>query len=196
MLLLDACWAYEILKYFIWILPSFSNDIRYIETLNLLEIKIKKNSLLEILAVLKHHSLFNMKSLTDIFVCDFPEKIERFVFFYYLRSFLFNSQFLIKLYVRELDCVFSITQPYPNADWLEREVWDMFGILFLNHPNLRRILTDYNFSGHPLRKDFPMSGFKEIYHDDIQKRIVFVPVELSQEYRNYQLHEIWSKVDL
>lgn len=66
----------------------------------------------------------------------------------------------------------------------------MFGILFLNHPNLRRILTDYNFSGHPLRKDFPMSGFKEIYHDDVQKRIVFVPIELSQEYRNYQLHEI------
>lgn len=189
-------WIYNLLKYFIWTLPCLSSDIRYITNLNLLEIKIKKEVLLKVLTILKHHNIFEMKTLTDLVVYDLPGKNKRFVFFYYMRSILFNSQILLKLYVKELDCVPSVTGIYSSADWLEREVWDMFGVLFLNHPNLRRILTDYNFSGHPLRKDFPMSGFKEIYHDDVQKRIVFVPVELSQEYRNYQLHAIWSKIDV
>lgn len=97
-------------------MPFFSTNIRYIESANLIEIKIKKDNLLSALAILKHHSLFYMKILTDIFVCDFPEKIERFAFFYYLRSLLFNSQFIIKIYIKELDYIFSSTYTYANAD--------------------------------------------------------------------------------
>lgn len=180
-----------IYKNLIWVAPKFFFNIRYLN-FNFFEVLVKKNSFLKTIIILKNSSLFNTDALVDIFVYDVPGKKNRFCFFFFFRSYNYNFNILLKMYVKELEYLNSISILYSSADWLEREVWDMYGIFFLKHPNLRRILTDYNFSGHPLRKDFPMSGFKEVYHDDIQKRIVFVPVELAQEYRNYKLHTIWT----
>lgn len=158
------------------------------------EISIVESYLIKFLLLLKYHSPFLFNFFIDFCVYDLPGKESRFIFLYILRSNIYNSKLIVKLNIEELSYTDSITPIFIAADWAEREAWDMFGVFFLNHPNLKRILTDYNFSGHPLRKDFPLSGFREIYYDDVLKRIVFVKVELAQEYRNYELHTIWSNL--
>jgi len=132
---------------------------------------------------LRDHSLFGFRQLVDLFGVDYPSKSKRFSIYYNLTSFKLNFRVLFYTVAGEFDFVYSLTSVFKGANWLEREVWDMYGVFFANHPDLRRILTDYGFAGYPLRKDFPLSGFTEVFYDDEQKSVVSVDLEISQEFR-------------
>ena len=134
-------------------------------------------------------------TLVDITAVDWPERPKRFDVVYHLLSMTQNHRIRLKLAAREEDMVPSITGVYPAAGWFEREVFDMFGILFSGHPDLRRILTDYGFRGHPLRKDFPTTGYTEVRYDEVQKRVVYEPVSLVQEYRQFDFMSPWEGAD-
>jgi NADH-quinone oxidoreductase subunit C len=131
-------------------------------------------------------------SLVDITAIDHPARIERFDVVYHFLSMYQNQRIRLKLAVRETDMVPSIQAIHPSANWFEREVFDMFGILFSGHPDLRRILTDYGFRGHPLRKDFPTTGYTEVRYDEMLKRVVYEPVSLVQEYRQFDFMSPWE----
>jgi len=154
--------------------------------------KTKSLNLINLLKVLSKHVDFQYHVLRDISVVDNPSKPERFEINYFLLSIRFASTICIKLTCNENTPIPSITDLYPSANWMEREAWDMYGIYFYNHPNLRRILTDYGFEGHPLRKDFPLSGFVEVRYDEESKRVLVEPVELSQEFRNFDFASPWD----
>jgi NADH-quinone oxidoreductase subunit C len=130
--------------------------------------------------------------LIDITAVDYPVREQRFDVVYHLLSPRHNRRVRVKAAVAEDEGVASAVAVYPAADWFERETWDMFGISFIGHPDLRRILTDYGFEGHPLRKDFPMTGYVEVRYDDVQKRVVYEPVRLSQEFRNFDFLSPWE----
>jgi len=121
----------------------------------------------------------------DITAVDYPTKSQRFEIVYNLLSISHNSRIRLKTYADEVTPVPSATGLYRGADWYEREVWDMFGVFFSGHPDLRRILTDYGFEGHPLRKDFPLTGYSEVRYDEVKKRVVYEPLQLSQAFRNF-----------
>ncbi|MFM2389320.1 MAG: hypothetical protein RLZZ437_875 [Pseudomonadota bacterium] len=131
-------------------------------------------------------------SLVDITAIDHPERVERFNVVYHFLSMYQNHRIRVKIAVRETDMVPSIHDIHPSANWFEREVFDMFGILFSGHPDLRRILTDYGFRGYPLRKDFPTTGYTEVRYDAVQKRVVYEPVSLVQEYRQFDFMSPWE----
>lgn len=131
-------------------------------------------------------------SLVDITAVDHPERVERFDVVYHFLSMYRNQRIRVKVAVREDDMVPSIVDLHPSANWFEREVFDMFGILFSGHPDLRRILTDYGFRGYPLRKDFPTTGYVEVRYDEAQKRVVYEPVKLVQEYRQFDFMSPWE----
>ncbi len=131
-------------------------------------------------------------TLVDITGVDYPERARRFDVVYHLLSMYQNQRIRLRVSVREGDMVPSIIEIHPSADWFEREVYDMFGILFSGHPDLRRILTDYGFRGHPLRKDFPTTGYTEVRYDEAQKRVVYEPVSLVQEYRQFDFMSPWE----
>jgi len=154
---------------------------------------VKPNSLRYVISFLKLHSFSKVNSITDIAVVDFPGKSLRFEINYQLLSISFNSRLRVIVETNEILPVVSITSIFAGANWYEREVWDMFGIFFQEHPDLRRILTDYGFKGHPLRKDFPLSGYIEVFYDDTKKSIVYVPVSLAQDFRNFNFKNPWVK---
>ncbi|MEI6097176.1 MAG: NADH-quinone oxidoreductase subunit C [Alphaproteobacteria bacterium] len=131
-------------------------------------------------------------TLVDITAVDYPEAVERFVVVYHFLSMFKNQRIRVKVAVTEADMVPSLVAIYPSANWFEREVFDLFGILFSGHPDLRRILTDYGFRGHPLRKDFPTTGYTEVRYDEVQKRVVYEPVKLVQEYRQFDFMSPWE----
>jgi len=126
---------------------------------------------------------------------DYPEREKRFDVVYHLMSPRHVSRVRVKIETDEATAVPSITDVFPGANWFEREAYDMYGILFTGHPDLRRILTDYGFQGHPLRKDFPMTGFVEVRYDDQEKRVVYEPVKLTQEFRNFDFLSPWEGTD-
>ncbi len=163
--------------------------------LNELSYIIHKKNLLFSLRCLKQHIKFQYKLLSCISGVDFFEtKISsfyRFCIVYDLLSLTFNTRVKVKIFLNELSLIYSATAIFINANWWEREIWDMFGIWFTNHPDLRRILTDYGFDGFPLRKDFPLVGFFEISYDFKKKRIVSHPCEFSQEFRNFSFENVW-----
>jgi NADH/F420H2 dehydrogenase subunit C len=130
--------------------------------------------------------------LVDILVVDYPGREKRFSLVYCLLSLKYNVRIKVKISIDELTSVNSITNIYKSSCWMEREVWDMNGIFFENHPDLRRILTDYGFEGYPLRKDFPLSGYTEVRYDDSQKRVVSESLEMSQEYRVFNFNSSWE----
>ena len=132
------------------------------------------------------------KMLIDIFVTDYPGKSKRFILTYCLLSLKYNIRLKVKTVISEFDSVPSVVDVYKSSCWLEREVWDMDGIFFENHPDLRRILTDYGFEGFPLRKDFPLSGYVETRYDDSQKRVLLEPIEMSQEQRVFNFKSSWE----
>ncbi len=134
-------------------------------------------------------------SLVDITAIDHPSRVERFDVVYHFLSMYQNHRIRLKLTIRETDMVPSISAIHPSANWFEREVFDMFGILFSGHPDLRRILTDYGFRGHPLRKDFPTTGYIEVRYDEALKRVVYEPVTLVQEYRQFDFMSPWESAD-
>jgi NADH-quinone oxidoreductase subunit C len=131
-------------------------------------------------------------SLVDITAVDYPGDERRFCVVYHFLSMYRNQRIRVKIHVREEEIVPSITPVFPAANWFEREVFDMFGILFSGHPDLRRILTDYGFRGYPLRKDFPTTGYTEVRYDEVQKRVVYEPVSLTQEYRQFDFMSPWE----
>ncbi len=141
---------------------------------------------------LKQLSIFQTKTLNDICVIDFPDKATRFEINYNLSSVKYNFRFFLKVYTDSY--IDSLCSLYKSANWIERECWDMFGVFFSNHPDLRRILTDYGFEGFPLRKDFPLTGYIEVRYDDERSNIVYEPLEMSQEYRLFNFTSPWEKI--
>lgn len=144
---------------------------------------------------MKNHVNTQFRMLVDITAVDYPSRICRFEVVYNLLSVYYNSRIKIKTCLQEVSFCTSITVLYSSASWWEREVWDMFGIFFSNHPDLRRILTDYGFSGHPLRKDFPLSGFVEVRYDDSEKRVIIEPIEMTQEFRYFDFASPWQQIE-
>ncbi|MCA3693797.1 NADH-quinone oxidoreductase subunit C [Aquidulcibacter sp.] len=147
----------------------------------------------DILAVLQHlRDIESFSSFVDVCGADYPERAERFEVVYHLLSMSKNVRIRVKVTTDEDTPVASACALWPAADWFEREAFDMYGILFSGHPDLRRILTDYGFHGHPLRKDFPLTGYTEVRYDEAQKRVIYEPVKLVQEYRNFDFLSPWE----
>ena len=149
-------------------------------------IYIPPSGVIPVFSFLKNHTAAEYTMVADITAVDYPTKNKRFEVVYNLLSVRHNSRIRVKTYADESQPVPSITSLYTGANWYEREVYDLFGILFTGHPDLRRIMTDYGFDGHPLRKDFPLSGYTEIRYDEEKKRIVVEPLELTQAFRNFE----------
>ena len=141
---------------------------------------------------LRADSTARFSTLVDITAIDNPGRAKRFDVVYHLLSMYRNQRIRLKVQVREDEMVPSIIETHPSANWFEREVFDMFGILFSGHPDLRRILTDYGFRGHPLRKDFPTTGYTEVRYDETAKRVVYEPVSLTQDYRSFDMMSPWE----
>ncbi|XP_077982711.1 NADH dehydrogenase [ubiquinone] iron-sulfur protein 3, mitochondrial-like [Glandiceps talaboti] len=159
---------------------------------NELELLIHPEGVVPMMTFLKDHHNCQYTNLADITAVDVPTREFRFEIVYNLLSLRFNSRIRVKTYADELTPVDSVVSVHKAAEWYEREVWDMYGVFFANHPDLRRILTDYGFEGHPLRKDFPLSGYVEVRYDDEVKRIVAEPIELAQEFRKFDLTSPWE----
>lgn len=151
--------------------------------------------LIAFLFFLRDHMNTQFKVLVDVTAVDYPSRPLRFEVVYNLLSVQYNSRIRIKTCVDEIQPITSSTQVYSSAGWWEREVWDMFGIFFLNHPDLRRILTDYGFQGHPLRKDFPLTGYVEVRYDDSEKRVITESLELTQEFRFFDFSSPWEQIE-
>ena len=159
---------------------------------NQIYLKIDETDLTEVILFLKTNSKTKFRQLIDITAVDFPENEIRFKLVYLLLSHEFNQRIIIEIDVKEKEIVGSITSIFPAANWMEREVFDMYGIDFKDHPDLRRILTDYGFEGHPLRKDFPTTGYLELRYDQEKKKVIYEPVKLTQEYRNFDFMSPWE----
>ena len=159
---------------------------------NQILITIDENNLIEVLLFLKTNTLTKFRQLIEVTAVDYPEKEQRFRMIYLLLSHENNSRIVIDYYIKENKIVPSITNIFPSANWMEREVFDMYGIEFKDHPDLRRILTDYNFEGHPLRKDFPLTGHNEVRYSEEHKKVIYEPVKLEQNYRNFDYESPWE----
>jgi len=159
-----------------------------------LMITIKREDILGVLKFLRDDANCQFKQLMDLCGVDFPEEDERFCVVYNLLSLTHNNRIRVKTWTDENTPVASATQLFSSAGWWERETWDLYGIYFADHPDLRRILTDYGFEGHPLRKDFPLTGYVELRYDDEQKRVVYEPVHLTQEFRTFDFLSPWEGV--
>ncbi len=157
-----------------------------------LTIFAKIERIVELTNFLRDNSGCQFQTLIDICGVDYPEREQRFEVVYHFLSMRQNMRVRIKLAVREEEIVPSITDVHPSADWFEREVFDMYGVMFSGHPDLRRILTDYGFRGHPLRKDFPTTGYVELRYDEERKRVVYEPVKLVQDYRQFDFMSPWE----
>ena len=157
-----------------------------------LTIEIDENNLIEVIQFLKSNERCKFKQLIDIAGVDYPENEKRFELIYLFLSHEYNMR--VKLLIKfELNqSINSLTKVFPSANWMEREVFDMYGIKFKNHPDLRRILTDYGFKGHPLRKDFPLTGFNEVRYSEKDKKVIYEPVKLEQNYRNFDFESPWE----
>ena len=157
-----------------------------------LEIQINKDSLLDVVTFLKKNSSTKFRQLIDITAVDYIGSENRFKMIYLFLSHEYNLRINITFSINENEVVNSLTKIFPSANWMEREVFDMYGIKFNDHPDLRRILTDYGFSGHPLRKDFPITGHTEVRYSEEKKKVVYEPVKLEQNYRNFDYSSPWE----
>ena len=160
---------------------------------NELEVLICLEGVIPVLTFLRDHTNAQFKQLVDVTAVDWPTRPYRFEIVYNLLSIQFNTRIRVKTYTDELTPVDSATPLFLSADWAEREVWDMYGVFFSNHPDLRRILTDYGFEGHPFRKDFPLAGYYEVRYDDELKRVIQEPVEFAQEFRKFDFQSPWEQ---
>jgi len=157
-----------------------------------LTITVAATDIVPLLRLLRDDARFGFVNLTDICGVDWPSRENRFDVVYHLLSPRQNARVRVKIMTDETSPVPSVTSVFAGADWFEREVYDLYGVLFTDHPDLRRILTDYGFDGHPLRKDFPLTGFVEIRYDDEQKRVVYEPVRLAQAFRDFDFLSPWE----
>lgn len=166
-------------------IPEIAND-------NLI-IYVKKSEILDFLEFLKTDKNLSFKVLLDVFGADFlGVKEHRFEVIYNLLSLKANNRLTVKVALDDNQTIPTVSKIFSTAGWFEREVFDMYGIVFENHPDLRRILTDYGFEGHPLRKDFPLTGYKEVRYDEKQKKVIYEPVKLMQEFRNFDFESPWE----
>ena len=154
--------------------------------------KTSSGDIIEILKFLKLDNRFKFKQLIDIAAIDYPNEEKRFELVYILLSIENNIRIKISIKFEANEKIPSIVKIFPSANWMEREIFDMYGIKFINHPDLRRILTDYNFKGHPLRKDFPLTGFNEVRYSEKEKKVIYEPVKLEQNYRNFDFSSPWE----
>jgi NADH-quinone oxidoreductase subunit C len=160
-----------------------------------LTIEVARDDIPEAIALLRDDPQCRFGCLIDICGVDYPERKERFDVVYHLLSPWLNQRIRVRTRTDALNPVPSIVPIFPGANWFEREAYDLYGILFAGHPDLRRLLTDYGFQGHPLRKDFPLTGFVELRYDDELKRVVYEPVRLQQEYRSFDFLSPWEGMD-
>ncbi len=159
---------------------------------NELLIEINENDLVDVVQFLKSNDTCKFRQLIDIAGVDYPDDEKRFQLIYLFLSHEKNHRIKLKIRFQINQLISSITKIFPSANWMEREVFDMYGIKFKNHPDLRRILTDYNFKGHPLRKDFPLTGFNEVRYSEKEKKVIYEPVKLEQNYRNFDFESPWE----
>ena len=157
-----------------------------------LTLTVKRESLIKVATFLRDDAAMLFTILLDVCGVDYPERPERFEAVYHLLSTRHNQRIRLKVITNETTPVPSLVDVFPTAGWFEREAWDLYGILFAGNPDLRRILTDYGFEGHPLRKDFPLTGFVQARYDEEQKRVVYEPVKLTQEFRNFDFLSPWE----
>ena len=155
-------------------------------------LNIDSNDITDVIIFLKNNENTNFKQLIEITAVDYPANEKRFKLVYLLLSHEFNVRILIDCFINENEIPPSLTKIYPAANWMEREVFDMYGIQFKDHPDLRRILTDYNFNGYPLRKDFPLTGHTEVRYSEEEKKVIYEPVKLEQNYRNFDYESPWE----
>ena len=159
---------------------------------NELKLSIDGEDLHNVLLFIKNDSRVKFRQLIDITAVDYPESENRFKLIYFLLSHENNLRLNIEFFIKENDLVSSVTSIFPSANWMEREVFDMYGIKFKNHPDMRRILTDYGFVGHPLRKDFPLTGFNEVRYSEKDKKVIYEKVKLEQDYRDFDFESPWE----
>ena len=157
-----------------------------------LMIWVRRETLVKLLTFLRDDQHTQLKLLCDVTAVDYPAREERFEVVYNLLSLRLNHRLRVKVTTDEATPVPSVAGVFNSAIWYERETWDMYGVFFANHPDLRRILTDYGFEGHPLRKDFPLTGYVEVRYDDEQKRVVYEPVKLTQDFRSFDFVSPWE----
>ncbi len=171
------------------------NPIEISDDFNQLQISISTNQILDVVDFIKNDDACEFRQLTDIAGVDFPDRQKRFDVIYHFLSFKHNIRLRIRIIIGEDESIPSITSIFPAANWFEREAFDMYGIQFKDHPDLRRILTDYGFEGYPLRKDFPLSGNVEIRYDEIDKKIIHEPVNLQQDFRSFDIQSPWERTN-
>ena len=157
-----------------------------------LYLTIDNEDLLGVILFLKTNKDTKFKQLIDITTVDYPENSKRFKMVYLFLSHQFNQRIVISSLINENEVVSSLTKIFPSANWMEREVFDMYGVKFKDHPDLRRILTDYGFEGYPLRKDFPLTGHSEVRYSEDEKKVIYEPVKLEQNYRNFDYESPWE----
>ena len=157
-----------------------------------LYINIDSEDLISVTLFIKNNENTKFRQLIDITVVDYPENTQRFKVVYLFLSHEFNQRIMLSYLISENEVIPSLTSIYPAANWMEREVFDMYGVKFKDHPDLRRILTDYGFEGHPLRKDFPLTGHTEVRYSEEQKKVIQEPVKLEQNYRNFDYESPWE----
>ena len=159
---------------------------------NELMIDTNENEIISVISFLKSNEKLKFRQLIDIAGVDYPEKEKRFNLVYFLLSHEKNIRIKISVSFEIGKKIPTLTKIYPSANWMEREVFDMYGIEFVDHPDLRRILTDYNFEGYPLRKDFPLTGFNEVRYSEKEKKVIYEPVKLEQNYRDFDFESPWE----
>ena len=157
-----------------------------------LYLNIDNNDILEVILFLKTNNQTKFRQLIDITAVDYPGRENRFKLVYLLLSHELNQRIVLDFHVNENVLIDSLVSVFPSANWMEREIFDMYGIKFKNHPDLRRILTDYNFEGYPLRKDFPLTGHKEVRYSEDKKKVIYEKVKLEQDYRNFDFESPWE----
>ena len=159
---------------------------------NQIYLEIDKEDLISVVLFIKSNNNTKFRQLIDITVVDYPERTQRFKIVYLFLSHEFNQRMILSYDINENEVIPSITTIFPSANWMEREVFDMYGVSFKDHPDLRRILTDYGFDGHPLRKDFPLTGHSEVRYSEEEKKVIKEPVKLEQNYRNFDYESPWE----
>jgi len=159
---------------------------------NELTLTVRREQIANILGFLRDDASCKFVQLTDVCGVDFPDRAERFEVVYHLLSMHHNQRIRVKVSTDEETTVPSVVDVFPSANWYEREAWDMYGIMFAGHPDLRRLLSDYGFQGHPLRKDFPLTGYVEVRYSEEEKRVIYEPVKLAQEFRSFDFMSPWE----
>ena len=159
---------------------------------NQIYVEIDKEDLIDVVLFIKTNKDTKFRQLIDITVVDYPEETKRFKIVYLFLSHEFNQRMILSYFISENEIISSLTTVFPSANWMEREVFDMYGVNFKDHPDLRRILTDYGFEGHPLRKDFPLTGHSEVRYSEEHKKVINEPVKLEQNYRNFDYESPWE----